>query len=137
MQLWHVGGAYRVDGRGFHNARGGNGLRRHNLSEIAKRQRAAGELYRANHGGREPTEAVGGALVYPNRVVCVGRCRAVAYRNDKGNGKGRVNYRHAFAEDHARSEQRENMPFIDVSENGTRFFFRGGSYELRDGWLID
>lgn len=143
FQLWIVGGSFRVDGKGFRRVRGGS-CGRYPLRGVdidAARSRRAQERavadYREHHGGLDPVEAVEGALVYPNRVVCVGRCRAAAYETDRNNGKGLTNYRHHMAEEEPRKVQFESMPFVDVSETGCRLFWRGGTMRVEDGWMID
>jgi hypothetical protein len=107
------------------------------LAAAKKKYRGAYDDYVEHHGGLEPDECTAGSLVYPDRVVCVGRCKAAAYLTNRNNGKGLRNYRHEMAENYPKSERREHMPFVDVSEDGCRIFLRGGDMKVDGGWMID
>lgn len=140
-QYWFVGGSFRVDERGFHRTMDGPcslyGNKPCDLAAAKKKYRGAYEDYVEHHGGLEPDECTAGSLVYPDRVVCVGRCKAAAYLANRNNGKGLRNYRHEMAENYPKSERRAHMPFVDVSEDGCRIFLRGGDMKVDGGWMID
>lgn len=131
-QLWHIGGRYRLDQYGFHNVGPSGRAQPLTRAQIAKikalpTQRAPLRDYAANHGGRQPHEAVRGTLRLPAKLVVVGRVRAIVYRNDKGDGRGRANYKHKF--------DRRDLPFIGVDPLGSRLFIFGGVYTVQNGWL--
>jgi hypothetical protein len=140
-QYWFVGGVFQVDGKGFHRTKKGPCAafkhRACDLDAAKRKHRAQNDDYASHHGGLEPHECAEAEIVFPERVICVGRCLAAAYEANRNNGKGLVNYRHEMAEDHPESERHENLPFVDVSESGCRVFLRGGSMRVKDGWMID
>ena len=138
-QLWPVGGCYQIDARGFHNSNACGSLVELSVDEQRKlsRNRKAIDDFEHNHGARPLTLAVQGKIILPTHIVTVGKCRAITYFTDKGNGKGFNNYRHVFADRHPRGERFEHMPFVDVAADGRSFVLRGGTYELADGWIDD
>lgn len=131
-QLWCVGGDFRFSSRGFRNTKyGTTPLTFPQVEAIRETSKYATmvDRYGEAHGGRLPTEAVSGYIEIPKRPVALAYLHALAYRNNKGNGAGLVNWRHSFLED-------AKQPVLGTSPQGDTLAILGGDYGIRRGWII-
>ncbi len=132
QQLWVVGGDFRFGNSGFRNTRyGTTPLTQEQVDRIRGKGKYVTQVarFRRDHGGRLPTEAVSGYAGVPRHPVALAHLHALAYRNDKGNGKGRVNWRHSFLED-------RKQPLLATSPEGDSLAVLGGAYSVRQGWIV-
>lgn len=136
-RLWPVGGSYKVDDRGFRNVRGKSAVRRVPVGPMRKRLRGQREKFRRTHGGLDPREAVVVEQVLPDTLTFVGWLKAVAYRADRNDGDGLVNWRHRHDEKPSGISmfRAQEMPMIYVDPEGRNMEFVGGTYTIDDGWI--
>ncbi len=131
-QLWCVGGDFTFSARGFRNTKHGSTPltfpQVHAIRGTAKYATMVDRFGR-DHGGRLPTEAVSGYIYLPKRPVALGYLHALAYRNNKGDGNGLVNWRHSFLED-------AKLPVLGTRPQGDTLAILGGDYGIRQGWII-
>lgn len=131
QQLWPVGGDFRFGARGFRNTKyGTTPLTQEDVDRIRGKGQFATmvDRFRRDHGGRAPTEAVSGYAGIPKHPIALALLHALAYRNDKGDGNGRVNWRHSFLED-------RRLPVLATSPEGDSLAFLGGAYSISQGWI--
>jgi hypothetical protein len=127
-RMWVVGGSFQIDQRGFRNLRGPVGLQRIPVAEAQRQAPAQARRYVDTHYGAEATQAVEGELERPKILVVVGWLDAIAYETDRNDGDGLSNWRHVFS--------RKESPMICTSTHGRGLYFVGGSYSVRQGWLV-
>lgn len=128
--LWAMGGSYRFDGDGFHHGKGPSPLNLVAIDDARRAEVLAGQrrLFRDTHNGREPDECVQGLIVRPDPVIALATVTAIAYRNDRNDGDGRVNWRHPFEPEY---------PIVVCDISGSHLAFCGGTYSVEQGWLVD
>ncbi len=128
-RLWSMGGNFVIDGGGFRTLGSGQPLRFLKVADAERSPELAEQLadYRWHHRGLPPQEIFNGLLTSPRNVILVGRLGWLRYRVDRNDGDGLSNWRHYFL--------RSNLPFVAVAPHGRRFWFLGGAYTVRNGWI--
>jgi hypothetical protein len=104
---------------------------------MRKRLRGQREKFRRTHGGLDPREAVVVEQVLADTLTFVGWLKAVAYRADRNDGDGLVNWRHRHDEKPSglRMFRTQEMPMVYVDPDGRNMEFVGGTYTIDDGWI--
>lgn len=137
-RLWVLGGAFRIDGEGFH-ARGGrkHGLRFQPIEEARRDPKLASQLreFRRTHKDLDPIEAVEGELRIPRAMLALGECLSVVYKTDRRDGDGRSEWQHPFEDEGVAKGRSFQRPWVCTDSEGLGLWFAGGSYTVIDGWL--
>ena len=138
-RLWSVGGAYHIDGAGFHNTSKPNRLKRVPVAEARKRPELQRQLreYKRTHYGLSPIEAVTGEIVIPKAVVALATLEAIVYATDRNDGDGISDWKHLFVDEglHLRVKL-HSPPTVCCNTTGTWIYFVGGTYSVKNGWLV-
>ena len=139
-RLWAIGGAYRIDGGGFHNTGSKSRVTRVPLARAREKPalRAQFREFKRTHYGAPPYEAIEAEIVIPKAVVALAYVDAVVYSADRNDGDGRaVPWKHVFEDEGiVRVQMQHTRPLVCTNTTGTWIYFHGGTYSLKDGWLV-
>lgn len=165
-RMWVLGRGFRFDGDGFHPTGGEpRGVDRLPVSIGHRDPRLRGQWreFVRTHYGLAPTELVAGELAPPESVVALGRLVSIAYRTDRNDGgstacepwdhrdgvrgcaprstqrdrDGVSTWQHEFVDEGEPLRTREHSrPIVLTNATGTGIWFHGGSYSVRNGWLV-
>ena len=138
-RLWVVGGAFRIDGKGFHRLSGvRGGLKRVSVKDAAKKYPGQARVFQHDRYGIAPTEAVRATLTVPAKVISVGFMESIAYKADRNDGDGRSEWEHPIEDEgeEFRETKFHRPPHVCVNVTGTKLYILGGSYTIKEGWIV-
>lgn len=136
-RLWIVGAGFSVDGRGFHSRKGRVGLARVPIDEARKRHEAQYREYVRTHYGVKPTASWRGVIVAPTSVVAVGELESAMYRADRNDGDGQSNWKHPIEDEgEPRRATFHKPPTVCLNTTGRRIYIVGGTYSVKNGWMV-
>lgn len=165
-RLWVLGRGFRFDGRGFHPTGGeARGLVRLPVEKTRRDPTMRGQLreFVRTHYGLQPNEALLGTLALPKACVALGYAQSIVYRTDRNDGgstqchpwensdgvkgcaprngardrDGQSPWEHPLIDEGEPLRTKfHTRPLLCTNPEGTGLWFHGGSYSVRNGWLV-
>lgn len=165
-RLWVMGRGFKIDGRGFHPTGGEpRGLTQLPVESLRRDPSMRGQLreYVRTRYGVLPNEGVVGDIDLPREAVALAYVESVVYRTDRNDGgstqcepwrhkdgvkgcaqrsrkrdrDGMSPWEHYFEDEgEPRRTRFHTLPLLVTNATGTGLWFHGGSYSVRNGWLV-
>lgn len=165
-RMWVMGRGFRFDRAGFHPTGGEpRGLIRLPVESLRRDPSMRGQLneYIRTRYGVKPNEAVLGEIELPTEAVALALVDSIVYRTDRNDGgsthcepwkyvdgaagcaardrkrdrDGMSPWEHHFVDEgEVRHTRFHTPPLALTNATGTGLWFHGGSYSIRNGWLV-